>query len=310
MELDILDIKRYEDTSKLLLDISSLQNIHIECNQEQGNLLFQNVRLLESQYSIGYVIETDQGYERYSVSSYLKFWISLHDSKETIHKLMERFDLLEIAKKNLKRLSPSERMRVQIARVSVQKVDLIFLQNPLFNLTGEALSKVLNWIIECNEAGICFITTNSSIRHALLMPGNAFYIEEDVFYKVEQDEESNSLLEEDDIQIIKIPAKSGNTTLLFEPKDIDFVESVNKNNYISVRGTLFQVGQNMSELEERLSKSGFFRCHRSYIVNMQKVDQIERLSKNTYTLLLLNKEKSRIPLAKGRVEDMKSTFGW
>ena len=310
MELDILNIKRYEDTSKLLLDISSLRNIHIECNQEQGDILFQNVRLLESQYCVGYVIDTDQGYERYSVSTYLKFWRSLQNSQETVYRLMERFDLLEIAKKKLKILSPNERMRVQIARVSVQKVDLIFIQNPLFNLTGDALSKVLNWMIECSEAGIRFITTNSSIRHALLMPGNAFYIEEDIFHKVEQDEEPNFLIEEDEIQIIKIPAKSGNTTLLFEPKDIDFVESVNKNNYLSVRGTLFKVNQNMSELEERLSKSGFFRCHRSYIVNMQKVDQIEKISKNTYTLLLVNKEQSRIPLAKGRVEDMKSTFGW
>ncbi len=310
MELDVLEIKKYENTSRLLSDISSLINIHIECNQEQGNILFQNVRQLESQYRIGYVIETDQGYERYSVSTYLKFWISLQNCKKTVYQLLERFDLLEIAKKKIKLLSPNEMMRVQIARVSVQKVDLIFIQNPLYNLTGEALSKVLNWMIECSEAGIRFITTNSSIRHALLMPGNAFYIEEDAFCKVEQDEEHNSLIEEDDIQINKIPAKAGNKTLLFEPKDIDFVESINKNNYLSVRGDLFQVNQNMCELEERLSKSGFFRCHRSYIVNMQKVNQIEKISKNSYTLLLLNKEQSRIPLAKGRVEDMKSTFGW
>lgn len=298
------------DTSKILADIASLININIECNQEQGNQLFQNVRRLESQYRIGYVIETDQGYGKYSISTYLKFWISLQNSQETAHQLMERFDLLEIAKKKLKVLSPSEMMLVQIARVSVQKVDLIFIQNPLYNLAGEALSKVLNWMLECSEAGIRFITTNSSIRHALLMQGNAFYIEEDIFCKVEQDEEPNSLIEEEDIQIIKIPAKSGNTTLLFEPKDIDYVESVNKNNYLSVRGTLFQVNQNMSELEERLNKSGFFRCHRSYIVNMQKVDEIEKISKNSYTLLLANKEQSRIPLAKGRVEDMKTIFGW
>ena len=125
-----------------------------------------------------------------------------------------------------------------------------------------------------------------------------------------QEEEEENQPKEDEIHILKIAAKSENRTFLFEPKDIDFVESLNKCNYVSVRGTLFQVSDTMDELERILAKSGFFRCHRSYIANMQRVEEIEKISKNSFALVLRDKEQSRIPLAKGRVAEMKETFGW
>lgn len=300
---------KYE-INQLLSELPEYTNIHIECNQEQSISIFNKIRKLEEKYVIGYMTESDKGYERISVQSYLKFWLELNNSKYSLNQIIEKFGLLECSMKTMRKLSLSEMTLVQIARVSIQKVDMIFLEEPLLNLKGDGISKVLNWIVECSEAGIHFITTNSSMRHALLMPGTAFYLDEDWFCMVEREEESDFLMEDNEISILKIPTKSGNTTLLFEPKDIDFIESLNKSNYISVRGTSYQVNQTMDELEQILSKSGFFRCHRSYIVNMQKVGKIEKISRNSYLLLLNNNEQSRVPLSKARVQEMKDTFGW
>ena len=57
-----------------------------------------------------------------------------------------------------------------------------------------------------------------------MMPGTAFYVEDGKFCEVEQDGEESEAPEEE-LEILKIPAKSGNSTLLFEPRDIDYVES-------------------------------------------------------------------------------------
>ena len=72
------------------------------------------------------------------------------------------------------------------------------------------------------------------------------------------------------MRICKIPAKADAATLLFDPREIDFIESMNKANYVSVRGELYQTSLTMEELDGELAPFGFFRCHRSYIVNVSR----------------------------------------
>ena len=110
--------------------------------------------------------------------------------------------------------------------------------------------------------------------------------------------------------MFKVPAKSGDATLLFDPREIDFVESVNRANFVSVRGELYPVQMTLDELEGELGRYGFFRCHRSYIVNVQKVAKVERFARNSFNLTLADAARTSIPLAKGRAEQMRERYGW
>ena len=56
-------------------------------------------------------------------------------------------------------------------------------------------------------------------------------------------------------------------------------------------------------------RDGFFRCHRSYIVNVQRVAKVERFTRNSFNLTLSDAAHSFIPLAKGRAEEMRATLG-
>ena len=107
----------------------------------------------------------------------------------------------------------------------------------------------------------------------------------------------------------KIPAKADAATLLFDPREIDFIESANKQNHVSVRGSLYPTPLTMDELDEELSRFGFFRCHRSYIVNVQRVAKVERFTRNSFNLTLSDVGHTSIPLAKGRAEEMRATLG-
>lgn len=62
----------------------------------------------------------------------------------------------------------------------------------------------------------------------------------------------------------KIPAKAGETLLLFNPSDIDFAESASGRTALSVRGEEYACALTLEELSVRLERYGFFRCHRSY----------------------------------------------
>ena len=64
----------------------------------------------------------------------------------------------------------------------------------------------------------------------------------------------------------------------------------------------------MGDLEERLGKFGFFRCHRSYIVNMQKVRELVKWTRNSYSLKLEGYPKTDIPLSKAKISELKSMY--
>lgn len=304
-----MNSNQYSSIDQLLEHISEYKGIHIECNREQSNKIMDYIIKNYSKEKIAYIIHTDKGYERESIYSYLKLFHRLFNPEKKLEQVLKEFNLEKIRKKKLYLLDTDENMRVQIARISMQNCMIYCMEDPLLNLKEENVRVILEWIIKQSEKGIKLITTNSSLRYALLMPGVPFYMEKEQYFKLEQEEEENTV-EENEIEILKIPVKSGNSTLLFEPKDIDFIESQNKCNYLSIRGSLFPVQKTMDELESLLEKSGFFRCHRSYIVNMQKVERIEKITKNSYLLFLLDQPHSQIPLSKGRVERMKELYHW
>ncbi|XCP85002.1 LytTR family transcriptional regulator DNA-binding domain-containing protein [Roseburia hominis] len=304
-----MSTKVYSSASELIKSLSEHGSIHVECNREKSEEFLNYVIEKSSPGSVAFVTLKDKGYDRMSVREYVRFFHDILDAKESVESVMEQFGLGEIKGRKMNALKPGDYVKVGIARVSMQRAGVCFLEEPLLNLSEPDMKRVLTWVEQSSEEGVHFITTNSSLRHALLMPGTAFYIEDDRFHEVEHEEEEEDTGEQE-MEILKIPAKSGNSTLLFEPKDIDYIESLNKCTYLSVRGTLFQTQQTMYELEETLKKSGFFRCHRSYLVNVQKVERFEKWTKNSYVLILNNAEHSQIPLSKGRIEDMKETFHW
>lgn len=304
-----MDTKIYDSIPEFLEGIPAHGSIHLECNQEMGEDIFQYIRAHWEAADTAFLTFQDKGYERQTVMEYIRFFHSLFGETRSVEDILEDFDLGDIRKAKIRSLRPGEYTKIQLARVSMQNAKLYFLAEPLTNLNEGAMGKILRWIEERWEAGAQFVTVNSSLRYALMMPGTAFYVEDGKFCEVEQDGEESEAPEEE-LEILKIPAKSGNSTLLFEPRDIDYVESMNKCSYLSVRGTLYQTQLPMYELEEALKKAGFFRCHRSYLVNIQKAERFEKWTKNSYVLILNNKERSQIPLSKGRIEEMKTTFHW
>ena len=66
----------------------------------------------------------------------------------------------------------------------------------------------------------------------------------------------------------------------------------------------------MSDLEEKLARFGFFRCHRSYIVNMQKVVELVKWTRNSYSLRLAGYEKTDVPLSKGKIQELRSSMSF
>lgn len=304
-----MSIKEYLSLEQLVEQLSEYKCIHIEGNHETAETV---VRILQQQFpecNIGYLTQTDKGYERETIYSYLKFFHSLHQCSIPLENILEQFQLTALGQSKLHRLRESEILLVQYARLSTQQAALLFIEEPLLNLNESDLKKVVAWLEERCQQGLRIITINASLKLSLLLPGSSFYPDEGRYLELLRDQEPAPEAAQE-LTVLKIPARSERGTLLFDPKDIDYIESINKSNYLSVRGDMYQLQQTMDELEETLKKSGFFRCHRSYIVNVQRVERLEQWTRNSYVLLLNNSDHSKIPLAKGRIQEMKATYNW
>src|SRR5699024_11276945 len=82
-------------------------------------------------------------------------------------------------------------------------------------------------------------------------------------------------------QFNKIPRKVNEKIILFDPTEIDYIESHAGQSNVCLNGEFFPTTCTLTELEEKLKPEGFFRCHGSYIVNLQKVTEVITCPRNS-----------------------------
>ncbi|GIP45960.1 transcriptional regulator [Paenibacillus sp. J45TS6] len=129
-------------------------------------------------------------------------------------------------------------------------------------------------------------------------------------------EEINAARDEDKSEIFvqpvrleKIPAKVGDKLILFDPTEVDYIESQEGVANLHVLQGTYPCSFSLTVLEEKLKPYGFFRCHRSYLVNLQKVREVITWTRNSFSLILEDAEKSSIPLSKGKYDELKQILG-
>lgn len=62
----------------------------------------------------------------------------------------------------------------------------------------------------------------------------------------------------------------------------------------------------LNEFEQRLDNAIFFRCHRNYIVNVERIQKVVTWFNRGYLLVLNNDKKTEIPVSRLYVRDLKN----
>jgi hypothetical protein len=83
---------------------------------------------------------------------------------------------------------------------------------------------------------------------------------------------------------------------LVAAQDIEFLEAAENYVNLHVRGRVYPLRSTMTAIQDRLDPGRFVRVHRSYIVNLEFLDQIEPLDTGDARLLLKN--GSRVPCSR------------
>ncbi|GAQ25382.1 DNA-binding response regulator [Tepidanaerobacter syntrophicus] len=99
-------------------------------------------------------------------------------------------------------------------------------------------------------------------------------------------------------QNIKIPVWKNNRIYLLNPQDINYFEACEKGSKVMALQGEFETNCCLSELEDRLKDLNFFRTHKSFLVNMDKVLEIVPWFNGTYILSLKDYEKNEVPVSR------------
>lgn len=283
--------------------IKNCNIINIECDDNTSNDIFA---ALKNNDDIGIVEKNTVFYERLSVKDNLKMYAQLFNHEHLLDSVIQAMGLQDFINLKCSKLTYSQMKRVAIARELLKKLKVIFIQEPILNLDEISIAIIMNFFDNYKEE-ISIITTSTSLRCVLLLPGESYSCTQNQFTRINEKEKDDSESHKP-FKIEKISVKLDDKVYIFDPNDIDYIESVNSKSMICVHGSTFVGTYTLDELERKLKRYGFYRSHRSYLVNMQKVKEVVRWTKNSYSLKLRNLDDTPIPLSKGRVEQLREYF--
>ncbi|MED4601347.1 LytTR family DNA-binding domain-containing protein [Paenibacillus validus] len=89
------------------------------------------------------------------------------------------------------------------------------------------------------------------------------------------------------------------------PKDIIYISKEGKYVQVHIRDKAYHVTYTLVELEQKLEPFGFFRCHKSYLVNLAAIAELKTWVNGAYNLLMDDEARSTIPVSRNYVKALR-----
>lgn len=237
---------------------------------------------------LNYVIVEDEMPAREELKYFLKKWEELNLEKEFDNPL----DVLKYFQNE-------------------NEIDIVFLDINMPSIDGVSLAKLL--IKLKNDIKIIFITAYK--EHAI----DAFEIKAfDYILKPYSEEridkvildllwEKKARLVKKHVEVNKIAVREDDKLKIIFLDEIYFIEVLDKECIIHTEKKSYSSKLKLSKFEEILPGSKFYRCHRSYIVNLNKIIEIDAWFNGSY-YIKLEILKDKIPISRGNMKKLKEIF--
>ena len=110
-------------------------------------------------------------------------------------------------------------------------------------------------------------------------------------------------------KIDRLPAGNQGKTILVAENDIVYAFTLHDGVYLKTESEKLLTRFSLKSLEARLDQQSFFRTHRCYLVNLNKVKEIVPFFNGTYNLIVADKEKSEVPVSRAQAKKLKKILG-
>ncbi len=250
---------------------------------------------------VGVLFPQDNLYRRMSVLANLQFYSRLYRlPKARPLEVLEQVGLADQARTSAEKLSPGLSRRLALGRAILNHPGVLLLADPFAGCEQGSITLISQVVRKQVEAGAA----------ALIFAHDSAGLEElcNILYRLDKGRIVESLdprQEQQRNRPFMIPARSNDKIVLVDPSEILYVFAQDDRAYLqTVEGRLL-TQFTLSELEKRLARSGFFRAHRAYLVNLQQVKEVIPYTRDSFSLRLKDAAKTEIPLSKSAERELR-----
>ncbi len=254
----------------------------------------------------GVLFKEDSLYTRQSPQSNLAFHCRLHGlPRARADETLVRVGLGDHARANLEKLPSGLARRLAFGRAILHEPTVLILVDPFTRCDEASISLLSNLIRQEAERGASVLILADDNANLTTLC--------DTIYRLDQGRvvETHKPGEEQQATLpFKIPVRLEGKVALVNPADILYADAGDGRAILMTADGRLPTQFTLSELEARLARSGFFRAHRSYLVNLQHVKEVIPYTRNSFSLRLDDADNTVIPLSKSAAGELRELLGY
>ncbi len=255
---------------------------------------------------VGVLFAENGLYERQSALDNLIFHCRLRNLPHTrVRAVLEQVGLADRAGEPAGRLPPGLARRLAFGRSILHQPSILLLVSPFTGCDDTSVNLLSRLMRQCAGEGtavLCLSTPDSALE---TLCQTVHLLEKGRLAKTYAPQAGPRLE-----LSFKIPARQEGQVVLVNPADILYVSTDNEQTCLHTAGGSILSHLTMGELEQRLSHNGFFRAHRSHLVNLQRVKAVVPYTRDSFTLILDDAPATEIPLSKTAARKLRELLGY
>ena len=255
---------------------------------------------------VGVLFANDGHYVQRTVKQNLSFHARLQGiSRETIQELLFRIGLADHSDVKIDKLSSGLSRRLAFGRAILNDINTLILMEPFLRCDDASMKLLSDLILDFAENDASILILSEDHRQIRQISEKVFLLDNG---KIIQQIESPG--DRKDTLPFLIPVRLEGKVALINPGDILFAEAVEGRVYLQTFSDRYPTQYTLTELEERLARSGFFRAHRAYLINLQHVKEVIPYTRNSFTIRLNDPDKTEIPLSKAAANELRALLDY
>jgi len=254
----------------------------------------------------GVLFPEDGLYPRQTARQNLAFQNRLYGlEKSRADEVLAQVGLADHANMRADKLSSGLTRRLAFGRAILHQPSVLILVEPFERCDGGSLTLLARLLRQQAESGaaVLILADDNANLHAVC----------DTVHLLNQGRITESYRPGEEQQAalpFKIPVRLEGKVALVNPVDILFADAAEGRAYLQTRDGRLPTQFTLSELEARLARSGFFRAHRGYLVNLQHVKEVIPYTRNSFSLRLDDGANTEIPLSKSAAGELRELLGY
>ena len=275
-----------------------------------GEITFDNlipiVNQEELEKKMGILFQEDGLYPYLTTENNLLFFARLYGlANNRIFDMLKAIGLADQSKTKVSQLPSGLARRLAFSRAILHEPTILILVHPFSRCDEDSINLIKHLIRQIAEQGKTILILDEDAANLEDLCARIYFLKGG---RIDQIVERNQPQPTD--LPFKIPVKLEGKVALLNPADILYAEASSGHTLLMTKDVKLDSQYTLQELEERLKRSGFFRAHRSFLVNLQHVREVIPYSRNSFSLKLNDDNHTEIPLSKNSAAELRDMLNY